>query len=368
MSEQNKIRILFLCNSPAVMAGVEKTVLLLLRDLDRDLFDVRVILSGDGPFAERLRALGTDLEIIAGYSRWNPLWYLRLYRSLRRRPADVVMLHISRLNAPVLHRAGCKVVERLNMTRHDSSFYFMRLKKIDCCTARWIDRFVVVSDSLRKQFLERGYPAEKLTSVYNGIDMKVNPDREKLRKELSIPKGVPIVGTVARLTRQKGVDVFLAAAHLITDSRDVQFVIAGDGEERSKLEDLSRMLKIQDRVHFLGYRTDAPDMISGMDVFVYLSRWEPFANTLLEAMAAGVPIVASDVGGNSELIQKNVNGCLVGVREAERAAKEICSLLDEPGKAAELVQNAERTVEEFSVEKMTRQHEQVFKELSDSIR
>lgn len=343
------------------MAGVEKTVLMLLEKLDRDLFDARVILNGDGPFAESLRAMGTEPEIIAGYSRWNPLWYWRLYRSLRRQPVDVVMLHLSRLNALVLHQAGCRVVERLNMTRHDSSYYFMRSRKMDCCTSRWIDRFVVVSESLKKQFLERGYPAEKLTTIYNGVDTSVNPDRNKLRKELKIPEEIPVVGTVGRLTRQKGIDVFLAAAHLVTEKKDAQFVIAGEGEERSKLEDLSRMLKIQDRVHFLGYRADAADIISGMDVFVYMSRWEPFANTLLEAMAAGVPIVASDVGGNSELIQDNENGCLVGVREAEKAAEKICMLLDDSKRVSDLTGNAENTVAEYSVDKMTREHERVFK-------
>ena len=234
------INLLYLCNSPRIPAGVEKTVLVLLEHIDRERFSPRIILNGEGPFADTLRQRDEDVEIIPCGRRISRKWLKGLRESLQRRPADIVQLHLSRLNAFFLRRWGNKVVERLNMTRHSSFWYPMRWRPADLWTSRWLDHFIVVSESLKQQFIERRYPEEKLSVAYNGVQAPGEVDRDVLKRELGLSPKVKIIGAVGRLTKQKGMDTFISAAAIVAASMpDVHFVIAGDGELRNHLDELA---------------------------------------------------------------------------------------------------------------------------------
>ncbi len=356
------LRLVFLCNSPAVPAGVEKTVLLLLRYLDPAEIAPRVICNGEGPFPESLRAIGADVEVVTvPGGRLSRRFTAAVRDSLRRRPAEVVQLHLSRALAPMLRRSGAKVVERLNMTRHAQAWYPLRWRPLDLLTACWIDHFVVVSESLRQSFIERGYPADKLTVVHNGIELPHNFRRDKLRREWGFPPDAPVVAGVGRLTRQKGFDVFLeTAALLATTVPTARFVIAGDGEEREALARRAADLGIADKVLFLGYRQDVLDVLGSVDLLFYPSLWEPFANTILEAMSVGTPVVASDVGGNPEAIDDGKNGRLVPTEDPAAAATCLAELLASPELRLRLVETARRDCTRFSVGQMIRGHERVY--------
>ncbi len=363
-SRESPVRVLFLCNSPAVPAGVEKTVLLLLEHIDRERFSPRVILNGEGPFADALRQQNEDVEIIPCRGRISGKWLKELRESLQRRPADVVQLHLSRLNARHLRKWGCKVVERLNMTRHSSFMYPMRWRPIDLWTSRWIDHFVVVSESLRQQFVKRGYPDEKLSVIHNGVQIPQNVTQQALRKELGLTSEAKIVGAVGRLTEQKGIDTFILAAKIVaTRIQNAHFVIAGDGELRNRLEDLAVASGVGGRIHFLGFRRDVVNIIASLDILVYLSRWEPFSNTILEAMATGTPVVASEVGGNAEIINDGENGILVPPDDPQRAANAVLRLLDNKDSAAAITTMAKATACTLSPGKMTRNHEEIYVKL-----
>ena len=366
VSDSLPIRLVFLCNAPAVPAGVEKTALLLYQHLDKERFDVRFILNGEGAFFGQLADAGADVEVIPCGRRVSFGWQKQLRRSLRQRPADVVQLHLSRLNAWWLRRffPDTKSVERLNMTRHGYGGYPLRWKWLDCCTARWIDHFVVVSESLKQQFVSRGYPPEKMTVVYNGVSVSGGIPSSGLREELGIEADMPLIGTVGRLTEQKGMDVFLkAAAHIAEALPEARFVIAGEGELRSRLEAMARDLGLQENVLFLGYRQDVLNVIAGLDVMLYLSRWEPFANTLLEAMAVGSPVVATDVGGNREAVVDRESGCLVPPENAKAASDAVLEIIRNNAFHEYLRRNAAERVEHFSVEEMARGHEKVYRNL-----
>ncbi len=362
----SEIRLLFLVNSPPVMAGVEKTVLLLLEHINRKYFDVRVILNGYGPFYEELCARNQDVEVIESNIKYSPKFVTALRKSLEERPADVVQLHLSRFYAPVLNKLGCKIVERLNMTRHGSAFYLLKNKWLDRKTAHWINKFIVVSESLREQFLVRGYPADKLVRVYNGVDIPPgNMDRTKLKKELGISQNVPMVGIAGRLTQQKGIDTFLKAASGISSSVfGVEFVVVGDGELRGKMERLATQLKLDKKVKFIGYRKDILDVMASFNILLYPSRWEPFANTILEAMAVGTPVVASNVGGNAEAIEDGETGFLFPADNAKEAATVVTRLLDDPEQLKIVAANAKRSVRKYSVAAMANGHQQVYWDLA----
>jgi glycosyltransferase involved in cell wall biosynthesis len=347
------------------MAGVEKTVLLLLSKINRDKFTPRVIINGYGPFHDALIEQGEEVEVLNSSAGFAPSFAFKLRTSLEKRHANVVQLHLSRFNAPFIHSTGAKVVERLNMTRHSSALYLMRNRAIDILTTKWIDEFIVVSDSLKTQFIERGYPPEKLSRIYNGIEVSTNMNPGKLRAELSVPGHTPLIGAVGRLTRQKGMDTALRAFAIIAEKLPTaKFAVAGDGELRSDLNHLAKELKLSDKLSFLGFRDDPLDVIASFDVLFYPSRWEPFANTILEAMAVGTPVVASNVGGNAEAIRDGETGLLVPVDDPEESAGAILNALNDRQRLLNFAEAAMRDVKKYSVENMVAGHERVYERLA----
>ena len=361
---RQKINILYLCNSPKVMAGVEKTVLLLLEKISKEQFSARVILNGYGPFYDILVEQGVEVEVIECRAKFSLSFVKKLKQSLNKRSADIVQLHLSRFYAPFIHTSGAKVVERLNMTRHKSSFYLMRNKFIDCQTAKWIDMFIVVSDSMKQQFVKRGYPSEKLTRIYNGIEVPCPKESNKLKNGLNLSPNSILIGTAVRFTRQKAVDVFLKAAAIISRKLpNAFFPIAGDGELMPNMIELSKQLNIYDKVIFLGFRSDILDVIASFDIMLYPSRWEPFSNTILEAMSLDIPVVTTNVGGNAEAIQHNTNGLLFPVNDFKEAANITADLVRDKKKRLRLIKQAGIDIEKYSTKNMVHEHEEIYSSL-----
>lgn len=166
---------------------------------------------------------------------------------------------------------------------------------------RWVDAMIVNSAEIRDVWLRSApdYPAERIHVVMNGLrarDAERPALRSRLRNELDVAPETLLVGGAGHLAPRKGFDLLLRAfaAAALPDAR---VVIAGGGDYLRELREMADALGIADRVHFLGHRDDGPDVIGGCDVFVLGSRNEGMANVMLEAMAAGVPVVATDVSG-----------------------------------------------------------------------
>jgi glycosyltransferase involved in cell wall biosynthesis len=194
------------------------------------------------------------------------------------------------------HRAGARVVLRLGIVRRPPR----SVGKVRAFR-RWIDAMIVNSAEIRDAWLRAapGYPRERIHVVLNGLrprDAERPALRARLREELGIAPDALLVGGVGHLAPRKGFDLLLRAfaAAAIAGARAV---IAGGGESISELRRLAAELGIADHVHFLGHRDDGPDVIAACDVFVLASRNEGMANVMLEAMAAGVPVVATGVSG-----------------------------------------------------------------------
>ena len=250
------------------------------------------------------------------------------------------------------------------MTRHSSGFYLLRSPFIDRTTAKWVDKFIVVSDSLKAQFVERGYPSDKLQRVYNGITPPISIAPRKLQHELALAEDQALIGAVGRMTQQKAMDTVLRTFAIIAEKiPSARFAIAGDGELRSDLELLAAELKLNDRLEFLGFREDVLDVIASFDLMFYPSRWEPFANTILEAMAVGTPIVASKVGGNAEAITDAENGFLVPVDDPDKSAEVILDALSDLDRLKKIAETAKQNVEQYSVANMVSGHEMVYRNL-----
>ena len=224
-----------------------------------------------------------------------------------------------------------------------------------------VDRYIAVSEEMaRKLSATRLFPKRKIEIIRNSVDLRrFSTERgDGLRKDLGIDSNRPIVLTLARLDPQKGLYELLDAAVRVPSAI---FVVAGEGPERERLENRARSLGISGRVHFLGHREDVPELLAASDVFVLPSLFEGLPLSVLEAMAAGKPVIATAIGGTREAVRDGETGLLVPPHDAAALADAIRSVSSDPPLAARLgAAGQERARREFSAERMVRQVEQLY--------
>ena len=230
-----------------------------------------------------------------------------------------------------------------------------------------IDRFVVVSDDLHRWLTGRvGISEGKVVKIANGVDTQRFAPGEgaTVRRELGVPTDALVVGTVGRLEAVKNqASLIQAFATLAATHPEMVLVIAGDGRCRTSLEDLARRSNVSARVRFLGERGDVPRLLRAMDVFVLPSVAEGMSNTLLEAMASGLPIVATRVGGSPEVVADGVNGFLVDSLPGALAAA-IEGYVEKPQVMRQHgVASRRRATELFTLERMRSAYAGLYRQL-----
>ncbi len=209
---------------------------------------------------------------------------------------------------------------------------------------------IVVNSSDVAAYIARHYaaPPARIRVVYNGIDVdRFHPDPAAHREEPG-----PIV-SVGRLVEQKNHALFIrAAAELAREFPAARFAIVGDGPLRAALEAQARALRIADRLAFLGQREDVDSVLRGAALFWLTSRWEGMPNVVLEAMASGVPVIATDVAGTRELIRPGVDGFVVSAADLDGFVRRSLELLQDPGRRRQLGAAARARAETFSTARM----------------
>ena len=221
-----------------------------------------------------------------------------------------------------------------------------------------------ITASLNQRWFARLLGRHAIT-IHNALDIdrlkRVNHDRLGIKRELGIPENAFLVGSIGRLTKQKGFDVFLnAAAQVIKSSPEFHFIIIGDGEDANLLKQQANDLKIENRILFTGSRSDVDRLITSLDLFVCSSRWEGLSTVILEAMAAGIPILATDIPGNRELLQSGISAWFVPVENAGALADGMISAFQDPGRRKEYAQNALKRIDSFRIEDIAKSYEQIY--------
>lgn len=224
-----------------------------------------------------------------------------------------------------------------------------------------VHRYIGVSQEVANRLVMMGVPREKIEVVFNAIDVARFAGGDIAPHGLRMKNGQKIVFTSARLTEQKGLAFLIQAAAQVPEA---QFVIAGDGPDRPLLEKQASELGVSDRVSFLGYRQDIPKLLTQCDVFVLPSLFEGLPVCVLEAMAAGKPVVASAIGGTMEAITDRQNGLLVPPGNASKLASAIQMILSDTVLAESLAAaGKERVVNEFSAERMILSYSRIYRNL-----
>ena len=230
-----------------------------------------------------------------------------------------------------------------------------------------VDRYIAVSNDIARQLKEDIFFSSKVDVVHNGIltsdfastDLRSDYSEQMRREEGKQTRG--IILTAARLTEQKGHQYLLKAIPFITGPL---FLFAGDGPARDDIEREIKELNIGDRVRVLGYRNDIPELLSRCSIFVLPSLFEGHPLSIMEAMAAGKPVIASDIRGVDEIIVNGVSGYLVPPRNPEALASAIRTLLEDKELSGRIAEAGRRRIEnEFSADTMTNKVTGIYEDL-----
>jgi sugar transferase (PEP-CTERM/EpsH1 system associated) len=354
------------------VAGLENVVARLTDRLRVGFRHAVVTPAGDGPMRARFPE---DVPVIAMAEqhrpdRWNALRMARLFRALR--PDIVHSRNWSCVDAIIGARlAGVPIVIHSEHGREASDPEGRnRLRRIGRrMLSPMVSQFVTVSRDLARWLIEDiGVPRGKVLSICNGVDTQrfVPAGRQAARAALGLGPEQVVIGTVGRLDPVKDqVGLLKAFSQLPDDSRTV-LLIVGDGPCRQDLEATVDALGLRERVRLLGERNDVPAVLSAMDVFVLCSVGEGISNTILEAMATGLPVVATRVGGNPELVTDGSTGFLVEASSAVALATSLRRYLDDPMLLAQHGGAARDHAEaEFSLERMVGAYERLYRGLLD---
>jgi glycosyltransferase involved in cell wall biosynthesis len=365
------------------IGGTERQVVNLGLGLDPACFDVRfACFRRWGHFLTDLEARHIPLVQYSIQSLYRPHTLkeqLRCARSIRRDQIQIVHTYNFYANifgVPAARLAGTPViVASMRDTGIGLRPMQKRAQKVIC---RLADCILVNAEAIRQWLIGDGYNPEKITVIRNGIDLSRfgrNARASRLREELGLPAQAPVVAVLSRLDHRKGLEYFLEAAAMIAQRiPQARFLIVGDGflkqrnggivadvAYRRQLEHYATRLGLGGRIVFTGFRLDVPELLSEVAVSVLPSLSEGLSNVLLESMAAGVPVVATRVGGNPEAVEEGVTGFLVPPRDAPALAHAMRQILENRELAARFGEAGRRRVLEcFSTERMVRETEHLY--------
>ena len=356
------------------VGGAQETALAYCAGLDPERWETVLVTgpesSPEGDLFDEADRRGVRVEVVPSLARRvNPVRDLRAVVELvllfRRERPDVVHTHSSK--AGLVGRLAARIagVPVVAHTVHGWSFHEGMSPvaravavSLERTTARWTWPLVVVAEADAEIGVGAGIgQPHQYAVVRSAIDVdglrRAAASRAAARAALGVPEGVPVVGAVTRLCRQKDPETLLRAARLVVELRPgTRFVVVGDGPLRPQVERLLDELDLRDHVTLLGRRSDVDVLLPGFDAFVLASRWEGLPRVIVEAMAVGVPVVSTDVGGVAEAVEDQVSGLLVPPGDFVALGNALVRVLDEPGLSARLRSEAAARVDEFDVGRM----------------
>jgi len=335
-------RVLHLINNFEI-GGTERQAVELLKRLDSNRYDVGVAaIRNAGPLYREISARFPNIAEfpVTNFYNANAAWqFMRLHQLLVREQTDILHAHDFYAAWLAVVAAQKTRVQVIACQRHlrlsDRQVHDWGRRIIN----RLAHRILVNSEAIRKHIIATSNVApQKIVVIRNGLNLPEQTPgfqkaRDELCSELGVHKDVQLVGMIANMRPVKGHFYFINAARAVLQRlQKVHFVLVGDGPLRGEIETQAARLGIADRVHLLGHRIDGERLQAGFDVAVLASLHEGFPNAVMEAMGAGVAVVATAVGGVTEMIEDGSTGFLVPARNAEALADRILLVLTDAGK------------------------------------
>lgn len=305
----------------------------LLRDLasglERRGYRITVGYSTPGPFVQELADKGLTLKRIPRLALVDPIFLVRMVRLMRSDPPQIVHTHLFKSDFHGRLAARIANVPVVVSTLHNNDVWARNwlLGHLYGATARFADRLIAVSPEVREFHLAKtGVPEDKLMVIENSVDVSHFEGHEAearaIRAEFEVAEDAPLFGIVGRLKPQKDLPTFLhAAAEILREQPDARFLVVGDGPLQDELEAQADELGLRPALVFTGMRKDVPAILSALDALVLSSLWEGLPVILLEAMAAGLPVVSTAVDGVQGVALPDETALLVPVSDPKALAQ-----------------------------------------------
>jgi glycosyltransferase involved in cell wall biosynthesis len=369
-----RLRVLFVNDhlgyDGGVVHGVTRYFLNVIPRLDRRVEAQACFLRGPHPAAQRLRDAGIEVTFL-GRRKHDPRALGDLVSLVRERRIDI--LHLAGMKSILLgrlaaRRAGCRSVIHL----HDTQPLGPALGFLQRRLARWTDAAVSVSDAVsRLAIADFGIEPQIAITIHNGIPIEefASPPfcaRQSIRREFRIESDAPVVGMLGRLSSEKQPMLLISALPrlLVIHPRAV-LLIVGDGPCRIECQDLVIRLGIASSVRFAGQRTDVPSMLAAMDLVAVPSSREGFGYAVVEACAAGKPVVGFRVDGLTETVKHGETGLLVPPQDVAALVEAISQVMNDPILATRLAERARNLARAYSIDKHVRRLEALYFRLVD---
>jgi glycosyltransferase involved in cell wall biosynthesis len=358
-----------------LLSGVQNMMLSLLGGLDKEEFDIYVISKPGGPLEETIRKAGYHYLPVKTLERNISIFdfaaIVSLYKIMRKHKFDIVHTHSSKTGFMGRIAARLAGVPRVFHTVHGFAIHehqsgivnriYMILEKF---AGIFCDKVIFVNDHEREMAVAKGIlPASKVMTINNGIALEAYQvkDADAYLIERDYEKNPFIIGSVLRFTAQKNMyDTIIAAIEVCSKNAGIQFVFIGDGEDFLMCKNLIDQSNMNTRIFLTGWQSRINELLMKLDVFLLYSRWEGLSISILEAMATGLPVVASDIKGNNELVD-NKNGILVDVNDIASLVTVLVSL---PERKAELrswsLVSRSRVEERFTLQKFISEYKAIY--------
>jgi len=335
-----------------ITGGADENTLFTMEGLDKNKYDVDLITGEefDESISKKIKDENINIIQIKGL-KWklnflhDPIVLLKLIKLLKRKHYDIVHTHTTK--AGILGRIAAYIsrVPVIVHGLHGSTFQAFNsgllnwlLFLFERLTGRFTDAYISVSKILSENYIKKGIgKKENYYTVYSGMELgkfyhaREKIDYEEKREELAIKRKDFVIGNVARLESRKGHKFLIDAfKNIVGEQKDggVKLLIIGEGNKRKYLENYVRKLNLRNKVIFTGYREDVEELMAIMDIFVLTSLREGLPRVLVQAAAVGIPSVAFNVDGVSEIIKNNYNGFLVKVKDKEQLEKMIVKYMN----------------------------------------
>lgn len=370
MAEQRKIKIAHLLSgSIEYLAGGDLVVLNLLKRLDGDKFDPWVICfnevrnPGEPLIIRTAGLMGVKTFMINAGGIFDVGTVKRLKEFVITNRIDILHCHGYKadvIGSLVCKHGGTRKVTTLHGWWTGASLKLKLYSLLDIIAIRNFNKIIAVSRPIMDGLLKGGIPLDRLVCIENGVEVHGldKSGARKVRKELQIPEGTTILGMTGRLSKEKGHKYLFSA---IQNMENVIMIVVGSGPLESRLKKLAEDLNITKKVVFVGFKTNVNDYLAAMDIFLLPSLTEGLPLSLLEAMAAEKPIIASQVGGIPTALEDRKTGLLVKPKDPVALKKAITTFIEDKDLAASLALNARNlAVKRFSLGKMTKTYESLY--------
>ncbi|HEY5997800.1 MAG TPA: glycosyltransferase family 4 protein [bacterium] len=353
------------------IGGLQRVVVNLAKAFRERGCNVSVlVLRERGPLAEELNRSGVDVLTLPGGRRVDYLSLMKISRIIKEQKPHVVHTHNTQ---PFIEGGLAALICRVPVIVHtDHARCYpdkRRYMLMERLLSRHVNRIVAVSDHTRDDLIRYcGISGKNIRVIHNGIDGTWSSGpvgRLQKLNELGLrPTDGPLIGLGVRLCSQKGVGYLIKAMQLVVkEFPKATLLIAGDGELRSQLDCEAKQLDLDENVHFVGPRLDMPEILRILDIYVLPSLWEGLPLVLLEAMAAALPVVATDVGGNREVVRDGRNGFLVQPCDSPALAKALLNLIADADMRASFGEQSREIFEsEFALPRMVENYEKLYLE------